>query len=57
MGAAILFPKFLRKLQCIWWPHQKQNGCQMPPIQYVQASTVTQFILEGYIISSLGEER
>ena len=31
VGAAILFPKFPRKLQCIWWFHQKQNGCPMSP--------------------------
>ena len=30
MGAAILFPKFLRKLQCIWWS-KKQNGCLVSP--------------------------
>jgi len=40
MGAAILFPKILRKLQCIWRSNKKQNDCPMPPLQYVQASTL-----------------
>ena len=32
MGIAILFPKFLRKLHCIRWSHQKQDGGPIPPL-------------------------
>jgi len=39
MGAAILFPKFLRiKLRCISWFHRKQNGCPASSLVHIRAS-------------------
>jgi len=46
MGAAVLFPKFLRKLQCIGRSHKKQNRCPMPPLEYIQACTAHQMCLK-----------
>ena len=46
MGAAVLFPKFLRKLQCIRRSHKKQNRCPMSPLEYIQACTANQMCLK-----------
>ena len=46
MGPAVLFPKFLRKLQCIGRSHKKQNRCPMPPLEYIQTCTAHQMCLK-----------
>ena len=46
MGAAVLFPNFLRKLQCIGRSHKKQNRSPMSHLEYIQACTGHQMCLE-----------
>jgi len=54
MGAAILFPRFLRKLQHIWRSEEKQNGCPMPPLSYIQASSTRSMLLLAHALDCLG---
>jgi len=49
MGASVLFPKFLRKLQCIGRSHKKQNRCPMPHLEYIQACTHSSVLRLGNI--------